>query len=80
MAILGLGRIGHEVTVRMKAFGMKIIGYEFDLCILIKTHHKHSNLVPSFFRKDFKKTSIDILSKIWMIFGNLLTHQKLDSR
>ncbi|CAH2103364.1 unnamed protein product [Euphydryas editha] len=28
LAILGLGRVGREVAVRMSAFGMKIIGYD----------------------------------------------------
>lgn len=28
LAVLGLGRIGREVGMRMKAFGMKIIGYD----------------------------------------------------
>jgi D-3-phosphoglycerate dehydrogenase len=28
LAILGLGRIGREVGMRMKAFGMRIIGYD----------------------------------------------------
>lgn len=28
LAILGLGRIGREVGIRMKAFGMEIIGYD----------------------------------------------------
>lgn len=28
LAVLGLGRIGREVGMRMKIFGMKIIGYD----------------------------------------------------
>lgn len=28
LAVLGLGRIGREVGMRMKAFGMNIIGYD----------------------------------------------------
>ena len=28
LAVLGLGRIGREVGMRMKAFGMKTIGYD----------------------------------------------------
>jgi phosphoglycerate dehydrogenase-like enzyme len=28
LAILGLGRIGREVAIRMQAFGMKTIGYD----------------------------------------------------
>ena len=28
LAIIGLGRIGHEVATRMRSFGMRIIGYD----------------------------------------------------
>lgn len=28
LAIIGLGRVGMEVAVRMNAFGMKLIGYD----------------------------------------------------
>jgi D-3-phosphoglycerate dehydrogenase len=62
LAVIGLGRIGHEVATRMRSFGMRIIGY--DPIVTAEEAAKHN---IEFFQ----------LNQIWPLADYITIHMPL---